>query len=261
MHSFYFGTSREPLFGVYHSAESTEKSDGAPRGVVLCQPLGHEYIRAHRAFRNLAVTLSRQGFHVLRFDYYGTGDSGGDSEASGPARAAADLDAAIDELQEMAGMRRVSLVGLRLGATLAAAAASTRNDVDRVVLWDPVLSGRDYVARLLDVQDAWRRDRPVLRLPAGQVSAPELIGFPLTDSVRAEYERLDMRAIRSYRSARLDVVLSNALQRAELEPYAGSLDVPTEIHVVPSAGDWHRPEAVHLALLPHEILQAIPALF
>ena len=43
--------------------------------IVLCQPLGHGYLRAHRAFRNLAVSLASQGFHVLRFDYYGCGDS------------------------------------------------------------------------------------------------------------------------------------------------------------------------------------------
>jgi pimeloyl-ACP methyl ester carboxylesterase len=259
MHSFYFGTSKEPLFGVYHAAESS----GAPDlpGIVMCHPLGHEYIRAHRPFRNLAVALSRRGYHVLRFDYYGTGDSGGSSDAGGPRRAAADLDTAIDELKDMAGVSRVALIGLRVGATLAAGAAGSRDDVRQVVLWDPVLSGHDYVARLLEVQDQWRQGRPAVRFPRGYVPPPELIGFPLPDAVRAEYEQLDLSSVRLPRDARFDVVLSSEDQRAPVEACMRALGVPVQVQVVPSAGDWHRPSAVHLALLPHEILQAIPSLF
>lgn len=258
MHSFYFGTAREPLFGVYHPAEST--GQGETRGIVLCQPLGHEYIRAHRAFRNLAVTLSAQGFHVLRFDYYGTGDSGGDGDAGSPGRAAADLDEAINELQDMAGISRVSLIGLRVGATLAAGAAFSRRDVEQLVLWDPVLKGREYVVELLHLQEAWRRGRPKVRYAPGQGPVPELIGFPLTATARTEYESMELRVIRANGVRRLDVVLSSAEAQRDVEQYLGAVEVPAEIHLVPSAGDWQRPDFVHAALLPHEILQAISAL-
>ena len=69
----HFGPVGSPLFGCYHPP------DGAARrsGVVLCYPFGQEYVRAHRAFRLLANRLASVGFHVLRFDYHGCGDSSG----------------------------------------------------------------------------------------------------------------------------------------------------------------------------------------
>ena len=75
MEPFYFGKSPRALFGVYHppKAGMTRKT-----GVVLCYPMGHEYVYSHRAFLRLAMLLSSAGFHVLRFDFYGCGDSEGD---------------------------------------------------------------------------------------------------------------------------------------------------------------------------------------
>jgi pimeloyl-ACP methyl ester carboxylesterase len=46
-------------------------------------------------------------------------------------------------------LRQVTLVGLRLGATIAAAVAATRSDVDRLVLWDPVTDGAAYMQSVL----------------------------------------------------------------------------------------------------------------
>ena len=80
MNPFYFGDSSRRLFGIYHPPKGQ-----SPRshGIVLCCPFGQEYMRSHRAFRQLANLLSRRGFHVFRFDYHGTGDSDGEStEAS-----------------------------------------------------------------------------------------------------------------------------------------------------------------------------------
>src|SRR5918992_3821916 len=113
MNPFFFGSSQQPLYGVYHPPKAR-----VPRriGVVLCYPLWQEYMRAHRAFRQLAILLAKAGFPVLRFDYFGTGDSGGDSESGDVAQWTADVCTAIDELKDTAGVRSVSLVGLRVGA-------------------------------------------------------------------------------------------------------------------------------------------------
>src|SRR4051812_24879615 len=177
MQPFYFGTSEKQLFGVYHPPGTKAARQPA---VVLCQPLGHEYLRAHRAFRNLGAALAAQGCHVLRFDYFGCGDSGGSGEQATVEQNLADLDAAIDELKDTSGVARVSLVGLRFGATLAAHAASRRRDVERLVLWDPVSDGRAYLGEVRDLHDRWLHDR------MGTAVAPdpfhrEVLGFPMTD--------------------------------------------------------------------------------
>jgi len=156
MQPFYFGTSQKQLFGVYHPPGTKAARQQA---IVLCQPLGHEYLRAHRAFRNLAVSLAGQGFHVLRFDYYGCGDSGGNGDQATVEQCVSDLAAAVEELKDTSGAAKVSLIGLRFGATLAAVTASRRQDIDRIVLWDPVSDGRSYLEDVRDLHDSWLHDR------------------------------------------------------------------------------------------------------
>ena len=43
----------------------------------------------------------------------------------------------------------MTLLGLRLGASVAAAAAARRSDVARLVLWDPVIDGAAYMQTVL----------------------------------------------------------------------------------------------------------------
>jgi pimeloyl-ACP methyl ester carboxylesterase len=89
--------------------------------------------------RQLAVKLSAGGFHTLRFDYFGTGDSGGQESDADPSAAQGDVESAIEGIQDIVGVARVALIGLRLGATLAARAAMRRKEsVEALVLWDPV---------------------------------------------------------------------------------------------------------------------------
>jgi len=74
---FYFGSPDKLLFGCYHEPTLGRRRKCA---VVVCQPVGHEYINSHRALRQLAARLCDAGFPVLRFDYYGCGDSSGSRE-------------------------------------------------------------------------------------------------------------------------------------------------------------------------------------
>ena len=135
----FFGPSSSPLYGVHYPASGD--SGSRDMGIVLCSAFGQEYMRAHRAYRQLSLLLSRKGFHVLRFDYRGTGDSSGDLDGVTAADWVADVDAAIEELRESSGVPRIGLLGLRLGALIAGVTCRARDDVARLVLCDPVASG------------------------------------------------------------------------------------------------------------------------
>jgi len=114
--------------------------------VVLCPPLGYDAMLTQRTYRHLAERLSALGFHVLRFDYHGTGDSTGRPEE--PSRLAAwmaSIDAAIDHLAARTGIRSTCLFGVRTGGLLAAVTADRREDVATLVLWAPGQNGRSYV--------------------------------------------------------------------------------------------------------------------
>jgi len=142
MTPFYFGGGGRRLFGAYHPAAFGSE---ATRAAVLCHPSGGEYLNAHRTMLQLAAKLAAQGFHTLRFDYFGTGDSAGDAIEGDIAGWPADIEAAMDEIRDIAATTTVTLIGLRLGALAAArVAVQDPGKIDALVLWDPI--ARDGVA-------------------------------------------------------------------------------------------------------------------
>lgn len=139
----WFGSAGRPSLGwVHRSAPGTS----AGTGVLVCGPLGPEAMGANRTLRALAERLALAGLPTMRFDYDGTGDAAGDE--LDPDR----LDAwyrsvreAMDAGATRLGVSRWILVGVRLGAALAARVAADRDDVDALVAIAPVLVGRAFV--------------------------------------------------------------------------------------------------------------------
>src|SRR5689334_10894601 len=129
-------------FGWYHHGSSD-------LGVVLCAPHGHEELCAHRHWRELARALAERGLPTLRFDYPGTGDSAEDDESPGRVGAwIGSIGAAAATLRRTAGVDRIALVGLRIGALLAAAAAEEIEGVTALALLAPMTSGEACVREL-----------------------------------------------------------------------------------------------------------------
>ena len=142
----YFGAEGRPLFGFYHPPREGP-SKGV--GVVLCPPIGTDRTRSDRAYRHLAERLAAAGFACLRFDLFGTGDSGGDESEPGLLRTwVDDVGQALRELRARSGAETVSLVGLRVGATVAMLHAAESGPVDSLVLWSPYVSGTGFVSEV-----------------------------------------------------------------------------------------------------------------
>jgi pimeloyl-ACP methyl ester carboxylesterase len=130
------GTTQRRLFAIHDPPATGARR---VRAAVICNPAGAELAYAHRTLRHLALRLSRRGFHVVRFDYFGTGDSGGDDADASVQGMLDDTALAIEAAQEASSARQVTLIGLRMGAVIAAQAAARHpRDVEAVVLWDPV---------------------------------------------------------------------------------------------------------------------------
>ena len=170
---FYFGKASQRLYGFHHFPQNSAMRDCA---VTLCSPIGQEYIRSHRAIFQLAMHLSRAGFHVLRFDYFGCGDSEGDFEEGSFAQWTGDIHRAIAEIEERSGLTSTCLIGFRTGATLALRAAADRRLVKSVILWEPIWDGRLYLRELAKTQgnlsNALGRKRDRSEIP------DEILGFP-----------------------------------------------------------------------------------
>lgn len=118
----------------------------ASRGaIVLCQPFAEERKCVARVFVNLARQLMADGYYVLRFDYRGCGDSEGEFSEFKFSDWLNDLATAVELAKNESGFSKVSLVGIRLGASLALLATVERDDIASIVLWEPIVNGREYV--------------------------------------------------------------------------------------------------------------------
>lgn len=201
----FFGDS-QALFGWYHAPHGSASRDCA---VVLCSPIGHEYMCSHRAFRHLAERLAAAGFATIRFDYYGTGDSlGGPNEDGLVQRWQDNIGNAIDEVRARSGMQRVVVVGLRIGATLAALSTARRDDVDAVVLWSPSLNGRSYVREVMMLGQA---TKGATQDTASNDGSVEAAGFLLSRSTCT-----DLSAIKLAQMAPVPIARALLLSRDDL---------------------------------------------
>jgi dienelactone hydrolase len=204
-HPIYFGAAERPLFGFYHPPSGS----GVRRlGVVLCNPIGDDLIRAHRAFRHLAESLANAGFPVLRFDFDGTGDSAGDERD--PDRVAtwrADVKRAAVELRARSGVQALGLVGLKLGATLATLAAEDLGGVEALVLWGAHESGSAYVSEATKAHRMHTMLEPA-SFSGGppSVEGQEALGFLLTKQTVDSLAAVDLFTIQRSPARRTLVV-------------------------------------------------------
>lgn len=183
--AFYFESGGRSLFAWLHQPAGAL----ADHGVLICPPLGHEQVHSHRALRHLAEHLAEQGFAVLRFDYLGTGDSDGtEQDPQCLSNWLANVNDAVEWLRGTAGCRKISLVGLRLGATLAALYAE-QHDVESLVLWAPVVKGRRYVRELTALNQT-------ALLAGGGPAGIEAMGFVYSNELAGELAQIDLASCR-----------------------------------------------------------------
>ena len=189
------GPAGRELLGFLHGPQEPQ-----PRALLVCAPFGQEAIRSQRMLRVLAERLGRQGWVVLRFDYFGAGDSPGDD-------ADADLDGwTLDTLAAHRWLERqypkaaISWLGLRLGGSVALRAmrSESARPPARLVLWEPVLDGKEWLHRQLDShQRALEASYSLPRMPA-RLMRPlretwpptELMGFELPATMARQIEAL-----------------------------------------------------------------------
>ncbi len=260
-----FGAPDRRLFAIYHPGAPAEVARPA---VVLCNAFGQEAIRAHRLMRVLAERLARQGFPVLRFDYFGTGDSMGDDLDGDLDGWAGDLLLADAEVRMRSGGDSTVWLGIRLGATVALRAAQQAPaGLRRLVLFDLVIDGAAYLAHL--------RERHVASLEAAYSLMPnptprelardpaqfrdEAIGFALSSTLREQIAALGVAAHRWPEQPASIIALSDPDGADGRDLAAAMLHQPGRVHVVAvrHGTDWTRDTADNTALVPTQALLAL----
>jgi exosortase A-associated hydrolase 2 len=192
------------LFGVLHRPE------GNPTlALVFCPPFAEEKKGAHRLLVETARALADHGVAVLRFDYRGTGDSEGSFAEFTLAGAEEDIQRALAFVRAQYPGTPAGLLGVRLGAALAARVAeswpSEAGCAHCLVLWEPVINGRRYaqmnlrqkrIREMLTAKEGAEASgqaqpeapKPKTGAPAGE--GYDFDGYWVTPALHAEMEAL-----------------------------------------------------------------------
>ena len=208
----YLPLDREPVFATLHLPDAGE-SRGI--GVLICPPFGWDELGSHRSLRALGATLAGAGYPALRFDFPGSGDSGGsprDPQRLDAWTAAVGL--AATSLRERSGCERIVVFGIGLGGMVAFRAAAAGAAVDDLVLWSVPKNGRLLIrelrafARVVDADDdgagATARDGTSAEAADNDFN---IGGFLMTAETVSDLESLDLTRLALPQAASRRVLL------------------------------------------------------
>ena len=209
------------LFALYHRPTDPASCRG---GVLYVHPFANEMNYSRRPAALLARALAGRGWGVLQVDLFGCGDSDGDFRDASWETWVDDLTTAFGWLQERAG-DRIGIAGIRLGGLLALDFASrARRDIDRVLLWHPVVNGQQMMTdflrlRLLSdaivegaVESAATTEELRQKINSGE--PVEVIGYEITPHLR--------QAIAALHIAQLGLAAATPIRWVEV--VSGALD-------------------------------------
>lgn len=203
----WFQSGDYSLLGHIDLPELTEAEESArsERGVLIVPPFGFEDVCSYRPLRFLANLFASHGIPAMRFDLPGTGDSSGDALDDDLLEAwIRSIGDAAGELRESSGVRDVAVVGIRMGAMLAVAAASRGANLRELILWGPSVSGRSVVRELRAFSKMARAEysngAPV---PTTFIEGLEAGGFLLAPETQRAIEALDFSTLPEMRGRKV----------------------------------------------------------
>lgn len=198
---FFLRNGDYSLFAVLHEPVAEPSGEA----FVFCHPLAEEKLWAHRVFVSYARHLAAAGHTVLRFDLMGNGDSDGDFSRSSVTTGLSDIRCAVDEVRRRSKPVKINLLGLRFGATLAALAAE-QAEIDKLILWAPIVDGERYMQEMLRINLATqtavyreiRHDRAQLIEMMLQGQTVNVDGYELAHSLYSEVAMITLAGDRKH---------------------------------------------------------------
>jgi len=186
-----------PLHGIVHHCRGI-----APLawGMLFCDPFAEEKKCAHRVLVEAARFFCTADIICLRFDYRGTGDSPGDFAEATLELWLEDILAAARFMRQALHVQTLGLLGLRLGGALACQAAFAEKElVDFLVLWEPVIEGKQYLQQNLRrslikamLTDEKKFNPERVRAVHYEMEIFDFDGYPITAEMRRQIEAIDL---------------------------------------------------------------------
>ena len=203
----------------------------ASTGVLVVPGIIHEQQTMAVGLVALAKELASNGVPTLMIDLAGTAQGTGrlDSPRTGQ-RWDDEVRSAVHHMRD-AGLQHIVVLGVRLGA-LIAAHATVDEPVDAMVMWAPVLSGRRYVRELQIMQAS------ATETTGEALAGITVAGFNVPPDLVNHLKTLDAGKLGGKPAGRICIV-DSAERLAELDPRHGLLaEVPTSTLAAPETENW-----------------------
>jgi hypothetical protein len=170
----HLGSPDRQIFAILHQTSRPPRAN-----LLICPPFLHEHTYSYRLFSTLARNLAMHDIAVLRFDYHGTGDSGGEDDQFTLVGACADARVAFQHLLATFGSAPTFIMGIRASSVVAIETAAAV-DATGLFLWQPIEAWTDYLAELEALDSRERANMP--HGPAH--SRDTLMGYRLSSEFR-----------------------------------------------------------------------------
>lgn len=144
----FIDSNGQSIFTIYFQVPEHVKH---VKTLLVVPPFAEEMNKSRKMLSDFARIASAMGVAVLLVDLYGTGDSEGELEQATWQQWHQDVVSCLAWLRLNNPNVDIGLLGLRLGATLAVDIFCKNEalDISDVVLWQPVINGKQFVRQFL----------------------------------------------------------------------------------------------------------------
>jgi len=271
MDAFYISAANGDRFCILHSPPAGATHKGC---VLYVHPLAEEMNHSRRMASLQARALARSGYVVLQIDLLGCGDSSGDFADATWDAWLDDIDLGLQWLTQRYG-GLTWLWGVRSGCLLAAqSAARSSGYALRLLLWQPVISGRQHLhqfLRLRQVSDVMHRggklgtEELLDQLKQGQMvevagyeMSPALANGLLSANMDDISNIQDVVCLEVFASAQTQSHMASPALEAQMLRWM-SKGIPVRSIAVEGQAFWQLPEAQTSTFLIEATLAALAA--
>ena len=203
-----------------------------PVGVLILPGISHEEPSVLTGIPEIGCQMAARGFLAASIDFAGDGHDIDDAiDSQFTQRWTAQIVAAIGFLRQC-GATRIVILATRLAAILALKVTETE-DIDAVVTWSPIFSGRRYVRELRMIASAETNAPP-------DSSGSLLVGtYRITVPMRREIESLELKTVQHSTAKRILYVESpdRSIDEASVKRLE-ALGAEVDQHVAEDTREW-----------------------
>ena len=179
--------------------------------IIYIAPFGEEMNRSRALVAKQARLFAQQGYSCTVFDFFGTGDSQGELRHATLDLWLQNIQTVLSHLKAKADVP-VVFWGVRFGGLLALEFVNQSViETPRLVLWQPIISGKKYVTQMLRLRIASQASKGLntettdqIRDRLSQGEEIDVAGYPFNATLINQIEERDIKNFSSLTGATID---------------------------------------------------------